>query len=157
LKSRIWFGTSVFGLLFSIGLVFSIELFNDRIQRPEELTSLFNLPMLGLVPKVQSDGDPSVNDVALEGFQDAFRRLRATVTFAASHANEPDGSSLSRVLLVTSAQPGEGKTVTSCNLAKTLASGGAHVLLVDADLHRANVAGHFGLQNKKGLSELLQG
>ena len=156
LKSRIWFGTSVFGLLFSIGLVFSIELFNDRIQRPEELTSLFNLPMLGLVPKVRSEGDPSVNDVSLEDFQDAFRRLRTTVTFAASHSNEPDGSA-SRVLLVTSAQPGEGKTVTSCNLAQTLASGGAHVLLVDADLHRANVASHFGLQNKKGLSELLQG
>ena len=155
LKSQIWFGTSIFGVLLSIGLVFGIDLFNDRIQRPEELSNLFNLPVLGLVPKIRSKGHPSVDDLSLEDFQDAFRRLRTTVVFA-SHSDKSDGSA-SRVLLVTSAQPGEGKTVIACNLATMLARGGAHVLLVDADLYRANVEPHFGLQNKKGLSELLQG
>ena len=47
--------------------------------------------------------------------------------------------------------------MTSCNLALMLARGGARVLLVDADLHRAGVSCHLGLSNKKGLSELLQG
>ena len=156
LHSRVWFGTSIFGVLLSVGLVFGINLLNDRIQRPEDLTRLFNLPVLGMVPKVQSKSNPSIDDVSLEHFEDAFRRLRTSVAFAARQSDEPDGSA-SRVLLVTSAQPGEGKTVTSCNLAMMLARGGAHVLLVDADLYRANVERHFRLKDRKGLSELLQG
>ena len=157
LTPEIWFSTAIFGMFFSVGLAFTVTYFNDRVQTPEELTNLFDLPMLGLVPKVRSTGsvEPSVDDVALEQFADAYRRLRTTVMFAMDQ-NRSD-TARSRVLVVTSTQPGEGKTVTSCNLAKMLARGGAKVLLVDADLHRTGVAHHLGLPDKKGLSELLQG
>src|SRR5512138_2062005 len=51
-----------------------------------------------------------------------------------------------RVIAVTSAVPGEGKTVTSVNLAATLAqAGGARVLLVDADMHKPSVARYLGI------------
>ena len=156
--SEIWFSTAVFGMLFSVGLAFTVTYFNDRVQTPEELTNLLNLPTLGLVPKVRSKGsdlNPSVDDVSLEHFTDAYRRLRTTVTVAMDQ--DRSDTARSRVLVVTSTQPGEGKTVTSCNLAKMLARGGAKVLLVDADLHRTGVAHHLGLHDKKGLSELLQG
>ena len=72
LQPRIWFKTIVAGVLLTFGLVFSTTYFNDRVQRPEELANLFNLPLLGLVPRVRSEGHPSVNDVSLEPFTDAF-------------------------------------------------------------------------------------
>src|SRR5262245_14376312 len=57
-----------------------------------------------------------------------------------------------RVVAITSAGPGEGKTVTSLNLAGALAqSAGARVLLVDADLHRPAVARYLGLNDERGV------
>src|SRR4029079_19683855 len=57
-----------------------------------------------------------------------------------------------RVVAITSAGPGEGKTVTSVNLAGALAqSAGSRVLLVDADLHRPAVARYLGLTDERAL------
>src|SRR5262245_16962933 len=63
-----------------------------------------------------------------------------------------------RVVAITSAGPGEGKTVTSLNLAGALAqSAGTRVLLVDADLHRPAVARYLGLTDERavGLADIL--
>jgi capsular exopolysaccharide synthesis family protein len=62
-----------------------------------------------------------------------------------------------RVLMVTSAQPLEGKTTTSCNLALALAYGGARVLLIDADLRRPNLHRVLDVPNERGLADLLSG
>lgn len=63
-----------------------------------------------------------------------------------------------RTMLVTSAQSGEGKTTSSVNLAASLASSGARVVLVDADIRRPSVHKQFGLPaDGPGLVELLTG
>jgi Mrp family chromosome partitioning ATPase len=60
-------------------------------------------------------------------------------------------------LLVTSARPGEGKTLTAVNLALTLSELiGKHVLLIDAHLQKPGVHGLLGLRNTAGLSDVLQ-
>src|SRR5436190_17896024 len=63
-----------------------------------------------------------------------------------------------RVLAMTSPTPGDGKTVTTLNLAGALAQGhDARVLVVDADLRRPSVAKYLGLdlQPSRGLSDVL--
>ncbi|RKH37108.1 CpsD/CapB family tyrosine-protein kinase [Corallococcus sicarius] len=64
-----------------------------------------------------------------------------------------------KVVALTSAMPGEGKTVTSVNLALAAARANPErrILLVDADLRRGQVAPTLGMRNKLGLSELLAG
>ncbi|RKG92771.1 polysaccharide biosynthesis tyrosine autokinase [Corallococcus sp. CA053C] len=64
-----------------------------------------------------------------------------------------------KVVALTSAMPGEGKTVTSVNLALAAARANPErrILLVDADLRRGQVAPTLGMRNKQGLSELLAG
>ncbi len=63
-----------------------------------------------------------------------------------------------RTMLVTSAQSGEGKTTSAVNLVASLASSGARVVLVDADIRRPSVHRHFGLRNDgPGLVEILTG
>ena len=65
-------------------------------------------------------------------FGEAFRSLRTSLSF--SSGPEP-----TRCVMVTSAQPLDGKTTTACNLALALAIGGARVLLIDADMRRSGV------------------
>ena len=64
-----------------------------------------------------------------------------------------------KVVALTSAMPGEGKTVTSVNLALAAARANPErrILLVDADLRRGGVAETLGMRNKTGLAELLAG
>ncbi|WNZ65235.1 hypothetical protein QEG98_17345 [Myxococcus sp. MxC21-1] len=64
-----------------------------------------------------------------------------------------------KVVALTSAMPGEGKTVTSVNLALAAARANPErrILLVDADLRRGGVAATLGMRNKTGLAELLAG
>jgi capsular exopolysaccharide synthesis family protein len=81
---------------------------------------------------------------------EAYRSLRTSLQFA-------DAGSDARVVVVTSALPGEGKTTTTANLAVTLAETGARVALVDADLRRPRLADAMGLEGAAGLTDVLIG
>lgn len=60
-------------------------------------------------------------------------------------------------ILVTSSQPGEGKTTVTVNLAVALALAGRNVLVIDADLRKPRIHHHFGLENSRGTVEILAG
>lgn len=62
-----------------------------------------------------------------------------------------------RHLLVTSAQPGEGKSTVAAGLARTMAGSGRRVLLVDGDLRRPAQHRIFEVSNERGLADLLAG
>ena len=139
------------GLLVAFGLVFALDSFDDTLKSAEDITRKLGLPCLGLVPDVRPRSDrPVVSDTTSGDFGEAIRSLRTSVAFS----SEAEGSA---VILVTSAQPLEGKTTTACNLAMAMAYGGAKVLLVDADLRRPSVHNGFGLENRVGLSDVLAG
>lgn len=61
------------------------------------------------------------------------------------------------VLVVTSPNPGDGKTTVATNLAIALAETGQRVLLIDADMRKPRIHSLFGLANDKGLTTILQG
>jgi capsular exopolysaccharide synthesis family protein len=139
------------GLLVAFGLVFALDSFDDTIKSAEDITRKLGLPCLGLVPDVRPSSDrPVVSATGSGDFGEAIRSLRTSVAFS----SETEGSA---VILITSAQPLEGKTTTACNLAMAMAYGGAKVLLVDADLRRPSVHNGFGLENRVGLSDVLTG
>ena len=79
---------------------------------------------------------------------EAFRALRTALLVQAQ--DRPP-----QAMLVTSAQPGEGKTSVSLNLAFAFAQMGSRVIIVDADFHRPRVAQPLMLPNDKGLSNVL--
>ena len=81
---------------------------------------------------------------------EAFRLLRTNLQFI-------DIDQRARVLVVTSAVPGEGKTMTSTNLAVALAQTGRTVLIIDADLRRPRVASTLGVDPAIGLTTALVG
>jgi len=150
------------GLALGIGLVLIFEHFDNTLKTPEDVKDHLGLPFLGMVPDVGarpvSGGGPrpagGASPLILKNPQSAvaesYRVLRTNLIFSSA---ENQG----RALVVSSANPGEGKTTTVANLASSLALNGAKVLAVDADLRRPTMHQHFGIQKTPGLSDLIVG
>jgi polysaccharide biosynthesis transport protein len=148
---RTWLMSFAIGLIMAVGVAFGLDYMNDTIKTPEDVTRRLKLPFLGLVPSVRGDKHPVLASSHVpHDFGEAFRSLRTSLMsrFPA------DGT---KTLLVTSAQPLEGKTTTACNIAMALAYGGARVLLIDGDMRRPGLHRPLQLTNERGLSQVLIG
>jgi len=140
------------GLALAVGLAFAFEYGDDRIKNPDELKKNLGLPFLGMVPALfdKSITAPLINAGAPSIFGESFRSIRTNVLF--SSADEG-----SRLVVVTSSAPGEGKTAVSTNLSLALAQAGHRVLLIDADMRKPRVHEVFSQPLAPGLSNLLVG
>jgi succinoglycan biosynthesis transport protein ExoP len=148
---RTWLIAVVVGLALSIAVALGLDYMNDTIKTPEDVTRRLKLPFLGLVPSVRGDKHPLLASSHVpHDFGESFRALRTTLL-----SKYPgDGT---KIVIVTSAQPLEGKTTTAANIAMALAYGGARVLLIDADMRRPGLHRPLRLTNERGLSQVLIG
>lgn len=135
--------------------IFVLEYFDDAIKDPDEVEAAIGLPTLAAIERMRggSDRAPIYRLAALlyprSVAAEAYRALRTNIEFAA--VDQPI-----RTILVTSAVPSEGKSVTAANLAVVFAQTGRKVLLVDADLRKPGVHDLFALANDEGLTDLLR-
>ena len=141
------------GFLLAIAVAFGLERFDNRLSSPNEVHDYLGLPFIGLLPevKVKDRSTPLLaTDGALPQFSEELRHIRTNLLFSFSGA-EP------RSVVVSSAGPGEGKTVFATNLAVALAQTGERVLLVDADMRLPSVHTTFSVSLEPGLSNILVG
>jgi succinoglycan biosynthesis transport protein ExoP len=148
---RIWLLSFAVGLVAAIAVAYGLDYMNDTIKTPEDVTRMLKMTFLGLVPAVGGGRHraPASSTVPYE-FGEAFGSLRTSIT--SQYAGKG-----TKTMLVTSAQPLEGKTTTACNIAIALAYGGARVLLIDADMRRPGLHSALRLANDQGLSQILMG
>jgi len=148
---RTWLMSLAVGMVLAVGVAFGLDYMNDTIKTPEDVSRRLKLPFLGLVPSVRGEKHPVLTSSHVpHDFGEAFRSLRTSLI-----AKYPgDGT---KIIIVTSAQPLEGKTTTAANIAMALAYGGARVLLVDADMRRPGLHRPLRLTNERGLSQVLIG
>jgi len=145
---------AMLGLALAAGVLLFLYRLDDRPHSSSELQDLFDETVLGQIPHVRvKDKKVSVpiltEDDDRHALAEAYRNLRSSIMFEASNEKRP------RTILVTSAVPGDGKSMTAANLAVMLARSGARVLLVDADLRRGRMHKQFDLPAAPGLAEVL--
>jgi len=138
------------GLVLALGLVFLFEYLDNRIKSPQELRAQLNVPFLGMVPSIDVKAGALLQDGVPPNFAEAIRGVRTNVLFSSAEEGV-------RVIVVTSAGPGEGKSMFSSNLSVSLAQAGQRVLHVDADMRRPRVHAIFDIAQEPGLSNLLVG
>ena len=157
------------GLGLGVALAFFFDYMDDSVKSVDDLTNSAGLACLGMVPvhskqsrrlrvvrakMPHNDTRPEIDMATLHDAHshtaEAFRELRTTL-LVSSPGKAP------RSLLVTSAQPREGKTATAVNLAITLSQLNRRVLLVDTDLRRPRLHKALGMSNDMGLSNYLAG
>lgn len=146
---------AILGLLIAVGIAYVAEYLIDPIKNSEDVEEVSGLSTLGTIARMKRDGDRSeIYQLAAllyprSSIAEAYRTLRNNIQFTAVDAPI-------RTLLVTSANPGEGKTITASNLAVVFAQAGRQVLLVDADLRKPGVHRVFNMPNARGLTTLLR-
>jgi polysaccharide biosynthesis transport protein len=139
------------GLVLAVAVALGLDYMNDTIKTPEDVTRRLKLPFLGLVPTVRGDKHPLLASAHVpHDFGESFRSLRTSLL------SRYQGDT-TKILIVTSAQPLEGKTTTAANIAMALAYGGSRVLLIDADMRRPGLHRPLRLTNDRGLSQVLTG
>lgn len=158
-----------------IGLAFFLDYLDNTIKTVEDVSQYAQLPALGVIPAmggrnirklagVKKGGTTALAKTTNDGAQtmpgqiaalesrssvaEAYRVLRTSVML--SSAGGPP-----KMILVTSGQPGEGKTTTTVNTAVSLAQLGASVLIIDCDLRKPSTHKVFGVDHSRGVSTYL--
>jgi capsular exopolysaccharide synthesis family protein len=137
---------AVLGLLLGLAAAFLLERLDRRIRDPEELPEIFGRPTLASIPEVDelASTDTPLSPEASE----PFRMLRANLRYFNVEKQV-------RSVLITSSQPGDGKSTVAWNLAVASASAGIPTLLIEADLRRPSFAQWTRSGVRLGLSGLL--
>ena len=143
------------GLVLMVCLLIILRRLDDRPHSLVEVKDLFEEEVLGQIPLISAKGKNRSVPVLMENddrhaLAESFRNLRSSVLFLSPAAKQ------SRIILVTSAIPKDGKSTTATNLAVMLARSGAQVLLVDADLRQGQIHKAFALAASPGLAEVLR-
>ena len=148
------------GLGLGVGGAFAMEMLKAGFTTPREVEEALGIPVLASVRRMNKS--QLVKDgksvpvpfyqmhYPLSPFSEAMRTLRSGIHM--SDVDQPP-----KVIHVTSARPGEGKTTIAMSLAISAASAGLKVVLVDADLRHPAASRFFKLEQEKGLVDLLIG
>lgn len=147
------------GAFSGLGLALFLEKIDTRLRDAHEIQQILGLPPLAMIPQshwktgeseVEWAAGPELLRNPRSPFSESFRALRTSMRLSTT-------SRESKVIAITSCQPGEGKSTVSVNMAAVLAQGGKKVALVDTDMRRPSVYKRLRLEGGKGLSELLTG
>ena len=139
----------VIGFALSALTVFALEQVDERLRDPSDIERLLGLPLLGSAPLVKGDPLEELKQNASE-ISEAYFSLATVIAFSTTHG-------LPRSFLITSSEPGEGKSTTSLALATTIARTSKRVLLIDGDLRSPSLHSQLSVSNDAGFSNLLAG
>lgn len=160
---------ALIGLIFSFGLGLGVavflEMMDPRIKTIEDVRRRLGLNVLGVIPLAEFDDVPVYRDdekikridrqLVTDDYRptpisEAYRSLRTNLVFSKSHGRI-------HTLVLTSMEPGDGKSFTAANLAIIMAQQRHSTLLVDADLRRGVLHNTFVVPKEPGLTNYLSG
>lgn len=153
------------GLFLGAAFIVMRERADRSIKEPGDSPHYLGVPELGIIPSASVAGrkqrllpgnPPETVELVTwqqktSGLAEAFRSTLVSTVFSGQNGSRP------RVIVMTSAGPGEGKSTVSANLATAMTEAGDRVLVVDGDLRKPRMHAIFGIDNSAGLSDLLRG
>jgi capsular exopolysaccharide synthesis family protein len=150
-------------LFLGVGVVLAIEFMDKSLKTVDDVRRYTRLNVIGTIPQLdfndvydfndsekikRIDSQLVTHDFAPTPIGEAYRSLRTNLMFSKDHGQV-------RSLVLTSNEPGDGKSFTAANLAITLAQLKTSTLLIDADLRRGVLHNTFGVAKEPGFSNYL--
>lgn len=140
---------SLAGLLLAFGAAFGRNRLDRKMHGPSEAERELQTPLLGVVPVVSGEGDLTS---ALHDPRSAMSEAHHSIGLALKQVAQAGAHG---VILLTSANAGEGKSTTALKLATQAAAGKRKVLLIDGDMRRGSLHRMLGLSVEPGLANIL--
>lgn len=137
--------------LLALGLVFILEYLDDTLKSADDLNQTLGLASLGAISLMKGRQRRDKLLIDQDSFSPAaevYRMIRSNIQFMS--VDQPIKS-----IVVTSASPGEGKSITAANLGLVMAQAGLRTIIVDADLRRPVQHEIFQVPNLGGLTDWL--
>lgn len=156
-KAKLAMMGCLFGLGLAGGIPFLLKRFNTTVSDLNEFEQSLGIPGIGLVPlsdpKVLEEVNraPTIGASTPNSLLENFRLIRTSIVLNKS----PKGDA--RVIMITSARPGEGKTTVATNIAWAFSSMGERTLIIDCDLRRGRLHQVADIANSPGLTDALTG
>ncbi|MBI5529179.1 MAG: polysaccharide biosynthesis tyrosine autokinase [Deltaproteobacteria bacterium] len=152
---------AIIGLMGGIGLAFFFEHLDNTIRTQEDIERTLGLAFLGFIPSIRFDDsavpegkrlskDLYVYNHPKSNVAESCRSIRTNIMFVT-----PDKPV--KNLLITSAGPQEGKSITAISVAISMALSGSRTVLVDTDMRRPRIHRAFGVENDRGISSCVVG
>lgn len=143
----------VAGIGAGLMIVYVLDTLDDRFRSVEEMQQQLRVPVLTMIRPLKAGHHTGLESLPIytqpdSAESEAFRTLRT----ALSLSDQP-----SHRLVITSSEPGDGKTTVAANLAVCFAQADKKTLLIDADLRRPGLSGLLGLRGIDGLSTVIRG
>ena len=142
---------AVLGLLLGVGLAVARELLDTTVNSNDDVAEVTGAPILGNIaddPAAQLS--PLTTLTQLTPWAESFRVLRTNMQYVEIDEDQ-------KVLVLTSALPGEGKSTTAINLALTMSLADRRVVLIECDLRRPLIAKRLDLDGAVGTTNVLIG
>ena len=156
---RIYLMALLIGLALPIAIMFFKELMTTTVQDRDDIKNM-QIPFAGIIPQkgkkrnFKKDKTTQKEIIVQEGNRDvineAFRVVRSNLEFVFGYED------VNKVMMLTSVDPGSGKTFISANLASVLSLKGKKVLAIDLDLRKASLSEYAG-KPAHGISKYLSG
>lgn len=149
---------SILALGLGIVLIFLIDRLDNAVRSSDEAEDITGVPTLAIVPLHRGGKDRMIDELAnnpRSGIADALRNLRVTLDLNVHDDLRDPGPA--RIVALTSSIPKEGKTFVALCFAVMTARSGQRVLLVDGDIHRPRLHTMVGIDNERGLLQLMDG
>lgn len=152
--SKILLMALAIGLGSGFGLAFVAQAFDNKVQTIADVEHVLGVPFLGGIPCwVHSDLESTIRPIVTEehstGAIEAYRALRTSVLAECAKSGQ-------KVIMFTSADSKEGKTLTVLNLAIMISQMGKRVLLCDMDLRRGRLHRSLGHEKEPGINDVLK-
>jgi len=147
----------VLGTSLACAVSLLLEYTDNSVRTADDVEHEIGEALLGVVPEIEEDDELGYENRDLISHLDgkstvseAYRTIRTSLAFSSREGETKN-------IVISSAVPGEGKTITAINIATVLGQAGEQVLLIDADMRRPRLHRSLHLPNDRGLSTLLVG
>jgi capsular exopolysaccharide synthesis family protein len=143
----------VAALILSFLLLAGMFLLENKVLNQKEIERLVDVPLLGVVPTFKNNemkfSKIQIFDFPTSRISESFRDIRSKLDFF--------GDSNSSLITISSTISGEGKTFITLNLSGIVALSDKRVIVLDCDMRKPKLHMGFGVDNQKGVSDLLIG
>jgi polysaccharide biosynthesis transport protein len=130
----------VLGLLLGVGTVFFLDYMDNTVRSSEDVEQFLKLNLLAIVPRQEETTGSAVKE--------AYQTLRTSLLFSRKTRS-------ANTVLITSAGPQEGKSCTTVNVARTIATSGERTIVLDCDLRRPTIHQRLNLTRDRGITNYI--